>query len=170
VAFALLFPAAVRVIKEQTMKLARVNAITLAILTVATVAQAQRPDFSGTWTMDSTSGSSARDGGSALGNGPAKVTQTADALTIQRRMGDADVTLIYKLDGSESRNVMTVTGGQAVDSMSIAKWEGSRLSIVSKREMGGQVTESSELWSLEGGTLTLETTSAHGTQRRIYKK
>lgn len=152
------------------MKLARVNAITLAILAVATVAQAQRPDFSGTWTMDSTSGSSARDGGSALGNGPAKVTQTADALTIQRRMGDADVTLIYKLDGSESRNVMTVTGGQAVDSMSIAKWDGSRLSIVTKREMGGQVTESSELWSLEGGTLTLETTSPHGTQRRIYKK
>ena len=34
------------------MKLARVGVIAAAILAVATVASAQKPDFSGTWTLD----------------------------------------------------------------------------------------------------------------------
>jgi hypothetical protein len=38
--------------KEQTMKLARVGVIAAAIFAVATVAWAQKPDFSGTWTLD----------------------------------------------------------------------------------------------------------------------
>ncbi len=60
------------------MRLARVGAITAAILAVATVASAQKPDFSGTWTLDPSSAQAAGGGsGGALGNGPATVTQTA---------------------------------------------------------------------------------------------
>ena len=82
------------------MKLARVGVITAAILAVATVAFAQKPDFSGTWTLDPASapaadggsgGGGGRGGGGGLGNGPATVKQTADALTIERTMGDARV-------------------------------------------------------------------------------
>jgi hypothetical protein len=40
--------------KEQTMKLA-LGVIAAAILAVATVAWAQKPDFSGTWTLDAAS-------------------------------------------------------------------------------------------------------------------
>jgi hypothetical protein len=36
--------------------------------------------------------------------------------------------------------------------------------------MGGQVAESTEVWSVEGSTLTVETTGARGTQKRVYKK
>ena len=127
------------------MKLARVGVIAAAILAVATVAWAQKPDFSGTWTLDPASapaaggGGGRGGGGGALGNGPATVKQTADALTIERTMGDAKVTLTYKLDGTESRNMMMGRGGQPADSVSTAKWDGPKLTIVTKQEMDGQV-------------------------------
>jgi hypothetical protein len=153
------------------MKLARVGVIAAAILAVATVAWAQKPDFSGTWTLDPASAPAAGGGGGgALGNGPATVKQTADALTIQRTMGDGKVTLTYKLDGTESRNTMMGRGGQSVDSMSTVKWDGPKLTIVTKQEMGGQVTQSTQVWTVEGSTLTVETTNARGTQKRVYKK
>ena len=156
------------------MKLARVGVIAAAILAVATVAWAQKPDFSGTWTLDpanapAAGGGGRAGGGGALGNGPATVKQTADALTIERTMGDAQVTLTYKLDGTESRNMMMGRGGQPGDSMSIAKWDGPKLTIVTKQEMDGQVTESTQVWTVEGSTLTVETTNARGTQKRVYK-
>jgi hypothetical protein len=157
------------------MKLARVGVMVVAVLAVATVASAQKPDFSGTWTLDPASapaggGGGRGGGGGALGNGPATVKQTADTLTIERTMGDAKVTLTYKLDGTESRNMLMGRGGQQADSVSTAKWDGPKLTIVTKQEMGGQITESTQVWALEGSTLTVETTSARGTQKRVYKK
>jgi hypothetical protein len=155
------------------MKLARVGAIVAAVLAVATVAWAQKPDFSGTWTLDPASAPAAGGrggGGGALGNGPATVKQTADTLTIERTMGADKVTLIYKLDGTESRNMMMGRGGQQADSLSTAKWDGPKLTIITKQEMGGQMTESTQIWILEGSTLTVESTSARGTQKRVYKK
>jgi hypothetical protein len=162
------------------MKLARAGVIAAAILAVATVAWAQKPDFSGTWTLDPASapaaggggggGGGRGGGGGALGNGPAMVKQTADLLTIDRTMGDAKVTLTYKLDGTESRNMMMGPGGQPADSVSTAKWDGPKLTIVTKQEMDGQVTESTQVWTVEGNTLTVETTNARGTQKRVYKK
>jgi hypothetical protein len=157
------------------MKLARVGLIAAAILAVATVASAQKPDFSGTWTLDPASapaggGGGRGGGGGALGNGPATIKQTADALTIDRTMGDAKVTLTYKLDGSESRNMMIGRGGQPADSLSTAKWDGPKLTIVTKQESDGQITESTQVWTVEGSTLTVETTTARGTQKRVYKK
>jgi hypothetical protein len=154
------------------MKLVRVG-VMAGILAVATVASAQKPDFSGTWTLDPASapaGGGRGGGGGALGNGPATVKQTADALTIERTMGDNKVTLTYKLDGSESRNMLMGRGGQPADSMSTAKWDGARLTIVTKQEMEGQITESTQVWTIAGDVLTVETTNARGTQKRVYKK
>jgi hypothetical protein len=155
------------------MKLARVGVIAAAVLAVATVASAQKPDFSGTWTLDPASAPAAGGrggGGGPLGNGPATVKQTADALTIERTMGGDKVTLTYKLDGTESRNMLMGRGGQQADSLSTAKWDGRKLTIVTKQEMGGQITESTQVWTVEGNTLTVETTNARDTQKRIYKK
>jgi len=156
------------------MKLVPVGVIAGAILAVATVAGAQKPDFSGTWTLDPASapagGGGRGGGGGALGNGPATIKQTADALTIERTMGDAKATLTYKLDGTESRNMMMGRGGQPADSMSVAKWDGPKLTIVTKQELEGQVTESTQVWTLDGSALTVETTNARGTQKRVYKK
>jgi hypothetical protein len=153
------------------MKLARMGVIAAAIVAAATVAWAQKPDFTGTWTLDPASAPPvAGEGGGALGNGPATVKQTADALSIERTMGDAKVTLTYKLDGTESRNMMTGSGGRPTDSLSTARWDGARLTIVTKQEMDGQVTEYNQIWTVEGSTLTVQTTTARGTQKRVYKK
>jgi hypothetical protein len=154
------------------MKLGRVGMIAAAILAVATVARAQKPDFSGTWTLDPASAPAAGGGGDggALGNGPTTVKQTADALTIERTMDGGKVTLTYKLDGTDSRNVMMGPAGQQSDSLSTTKWDGPKLTIVTKQEMDGKISESTQVWTVAGSTLTVETASARGTQKRVYKK
>jgi hypothetical protein len=153
------------------MKRARVGVIAAAVLAVASVALAQKPDFSGTWTLDPAAsgmegGGGGRGGRGGLGPGPATVKQTADALTIEREMGGNKVVTTYKLDGSESKNSMFIRGGQQLESVSTAKWDGAKLVITSKSEMG----ESTQTWSLAGEALTIETSNARGTQKRVYKK
>lgn len=168
------------------MKRARVGIIAAAIFAVAAVAFAQKPDFSGTWTLDQEAsgmaappaggapggggGGGGRGGGGGLGNGPATVKQTADALTIERTMGENKVTSTYKLDGTESKNSMMGRGGAAVESTSTAKFDGAVLTIVTKQDMGNGPQESTQKWSMAGGALTIETTNARGTQKRVYKK
>jgi hypothetical protein len=109
-------------------------------------------------------------GGGALGNGPATVKQTADTLTIERTMGDNKVTVIYKLDGTESKNTMMGGGGNQMESVAVAKFDGNKLVITTKMDMGGQMVESTQTWTLAGNVLTVESTNARGTQKRVYKK
>jgi hypothetical protein len=165
------------------MKLARVGVIAAAILAVATLAWAQKPDFSGTWTLDpaaSEGGAGGAPGGGGGGGGRGggrgglgqggTVKQTADALTVERTMGENKVTSTYKLDGSESKNTMMGRGGNSVESVSTAKWDGPSLVITTKMDMGNGPQESTQKWTVSGSTLTIETTNARGTQKMVYKK
>jgi hypothetical protein len=137
-----------------------------AVLAVATLSFAQKPDFSGTWTLDeAASGGGGGGRGGGLGQG-GTVKQTADMLTVERMMGDNKVTSTYKLDGSESKNTMMGRGGQSMEAVSTVKFDGAKMTISSK--MGDN--ESTQVWSLAGNVLTIETTSARGTQKRVYKK
>jgi hypothetical protein len=155
------------------MKVVRVGIIATAVLAVATMAFAQKPDFSGTWTLDAeASGMPAGGGGGGGGRGggglgqAATVKQSADTLTIERTMGENKVTSNYKLDGTESKNTMMGRGGEAMEATSTAKWDGSKLIISTKV---GENT-STQVWSLAGNVLTIEITNARGTQKRVYKK
>jgi hypothetical protein len=154
------------------MKRARTGVIAAAIFAVASVAYAQKPDFSGTWTLDAEAsgmaagGGGGGRGGGALGNGPSTVKQTADTITIERTMGDNKVTLTYKLDGTESKNTMMGRGGQSMETVSTAKFDGGKLIITSKTEAG----ESTQTWSLAGNVLTVESTGGRGPTKRVYKK
>ena len=178
------------------MKVARVGVIAAAILAVATLAWAQKPDFSGTWTLDpEASGMPAAGGGGApgggggapgagggggrggggrggiLGMGPTTVKQSATELTIETTGQDgAKQTRTYKLDGTESKNSVMGRGGQPMESVSTAKFDGSKLTIVTKQQMGDQAFETTEAWTVSGSTLTVESTNARGTQKRVYKK
>ena len=165
------------------MKLARVGVIAAAVLAVATLAWAQKPDFSGTWTLDpaaSEGGAGGAPGGGGGGGGRGggrgglgqggTVKQTADALTVERTVGENKITATYKLDGSESKNSMMGRGGQAVESVSTAKWDGPSLVITTKMDMGNGPQESTQKWTVNGSTLTIETTNARGTQKMTYKK
>ena len=150
------------------MKVARIGIIATAVLAVASIAFAQKPDFSGTWTLDTAAtegggGGGGRGGG--LGQG-ATVKQTADTLTVERTFGENKITSAYKLDGTESKNTMMGRGGQQMEAVSTAKWDGAKLTITTK--VGEN--ENTQVWSLAGDVLTVETTSARGTQKRVYKK
>jgi hypothetical protein len=151
------------------MKLARTGVMAAAMFAVATMAWAQKPDFSGTWTLAPASAPAAGAGG-VLGNGPATVRQTAETLTVERTMGGDTATLTYKLDGSDSRNTIAGRDGQSIDSMSTVRWDGPTLTIVTRQETGGQIVQSTDVWTVDGGTLTVETTDARGTQKRLYRK
>lgn len=165
------------------MKRARIGIMAAAVFAVASLAFAQaKPDFSGTWTLDAEAsgmtappagggggGMGGGRGGGALGNG-ATIKQTADTLTIERTVGENKVVTTYKLDGTESKNTMMGRGGTPMESVSTAKFDGSRLVIASKQDMGGQTMESTSVWTVSGSTLTVESTNARGTQKRIYKK
>ena len=168
------------------MKLARVGVIAAAVLAVATLAWAQKTDFSGTWTLDAEASGAAAGGGAAPGGGGGgggrgggrggglgqggTVKQTATDLTVERQMGENKVTATYKLDGTESKNSMMGRGGAAVEAVSVAKWEGPALVIVTKTDMGNGPQESTQKWTLAGSVLTIETTNARGTQKMVYKK
>ena len=160
------------------MKLARVGVIATAVLAVATLAWAQKTDFSGTWTLDpEASGAPAGGGGGRggrggiLGMGPTVVKQSATELTVELTGQDGTKsTRTYKLDGTESKNSIMGRGGQAMEAVSTAKWDGPKLTVVTKQQFNDQAFETTEVWSLAGNVLTVESTNARGTQKRVYKK
>ena len=160
------------------MKLARTGLIAAAILAVSSVAFAQKPDFSGTWTPDAAAAPAAPAGGGGggqrgggMGGGPMTVKQTATELTIERTMGENKTTATYKLDGTESVNKMMGRGGE-METKSTAKWDGSKLVISTQRPgQDGAMMTQTQTWSLEGGNLTIESPGRDGApMKRVYKK
>jgi hypothetical protein len=141
-----------------------------AVLAVAlaVVGYAQKPDFSGTWTPDEAAaapgGAPAGGGGGGGGRGmagPITVKQTADSLTVERQGRNGAMSTGYKLDGSESE----ITMGQ-MTAKATAKWDGSKLVITTKTDMG----ENTQTWSLDGSTLTIDRTGGRGTGTMTHKK
>ena len=162
------------------MKLARTGIIAAAILSVASVAFAQKTDFSGTWTPEAPAtapaagaGGGAGGGGGrgGMGGGPMVIKQDATTLTVERTQGENKVVSVYKLDGSESENKMMGRAGEMV-SKSTAKWDGAKLVISTTRAgQDGTPMTTTQTWSLEGGNLSIESPGRDGAvQKRIYKK
>ena len=166
------------------MKLARVGIIAAAILAVSSIAFAQKPDFSGTWTPEAPAaaaapatppatppaGGGARGGGRGMA-GPMTVKQTADTLTIERTMGENKVVSTYKLDGTESVNKMMAQGGE-IETKSTAKWDGSKLVISTTRAgQDGTPMTQTQTWSLDAANLVIERPGRDGAvTKTVYKK
>jgi hypothetical protein len=155
---------------KRKLALTAVLAVALAV-----VGYAQKPDFSGVWTPEAAA--TGGGGGGRGGGGPMTVTQKGDTLSIERTMGENKVTSTYKLDGTESVNKMAGRGGgPEVEVKSTAKWDGSKLTIVSKQPaQDGTVRESTQSWSLDGGNLVIERTQTGrdgtpATTKTTYKK
>ncbi len=175
------------------MKLASTGLIAAAILAVSTATFAQKPDFSGTWTVDTSAtpapmapatppatppagtpvgAPAGRGGGGGRGMmaGPMTVTQTATTLTVERTAGENKTVTVYKLDGTESVNKQTMQGNE-VEIKSTATFDGPKLTIVTKSPApDGTVRENTAVWTMDGGNLVIESTNARGTQKRVYKK
>lgn len=136
------------------------------VVALAITGYAQKPDFSGTWTLDrEASGMTGAPGGGGgrgmMMAGPLTVKQEGNTLTVQREGRSGPMTTTYKLDGTETDVQMGRMTGKAT-----AKWDGDKLVISTKTDMG----ENTQTWSLADGVLTIENTGGRGPAKRVYKK
>jgi hypothetical protein len=151
----------------------------LSLVFAATVAQAQQPNFSGTWTLvpdpNAAGGGGRGGGGGGLGQG-GTIAQDAKTLTITRTTQAGEVKIVYNLDGSESKNMMAMRGGQ-VEQVSKAAWEGNTLVVTTNYTMGENAVTTKSVYSLDASGQLVVATTAPGrgggeptTTTRTYKK
>ena len=139
-----------------TTRLGLLTALTLSLTLGALIgAAAGKPDFTGEWILIPAK--------SDFGPMPApeKLTRKIDhkdpdlkITTITSAQGNERTNdSAYKTDGSESVNKY----GQA-EAKSVVKWEGSVLTVATKREIQGNTIEQNEKWTLseDGKTLTVD--------------
>jgi hypothetical protein len=135
-----------------------------------------KPDFSGTWTLDTAKSDPAPQGRGG-GGGAASVTikQTGAELAVTSEGRQGPQTMTYKLDGSESTNqVMGRGGAQSVKST--AKWDGSSLVIETTRDFNGMSITTKEVRRLDNGGKEMHvestTQTPNGEQKRrvVYTK
>ncbi|HWP03859.1 MAG TPA: hypothetical protein VNL96_10410 [Gemmatimonadaceae bacterium] len=140
---------------------------TLALAAVAVLATAlpaqQKPSFAGQWTLIADPNAPpgrGRGGGMFGGLGQAAtITQDEKTITITRTTQAGEIKYVYNLDGSESKNTVTM-GGNAVELVSHAKWEGDKLVITTTTQMGGNPVEIRMVLSLDAeGNLVVENTA-----------
>ena len=131
-------------------------ALTLALgvlLSAATLAQS--PNFAGKWARVSDPGAQGGFGG--LGQS-AVITQDATTLTIIRTTQMGEVTSVYKLDGSESRNTLNVQG-KSIDQISKTKWDGGTLQVDTSMNFDGNAVKVTMAMSLDAtGNLVVVST------------
>jgi hypothetical protein len=98
------------------------------------------------------------------------IKQDATAVTISRGQGSP---LVYKLDGSASKNTVT-RDGRPQDQVAKAAWEGNKLVISTEVNFQGNTAEQRRVLSLEGGNLVIEQTNpgraAGAPTKVVYKK
>ena len=155
-----------------------------AMVMWASAAAAQKPDFSGKWTVDQEKTQAANPGqpggggppggamggGRGFGAGPMTIKQDAGTLTTERETQNGVMATVYKLDGSE-----TVQTTQRGESRSKANWDGSALVIVTTRPgMDGGTMTTKATYAKEGEwlvvTTVMQTPNGEMTRKTYYKK
>jgi hypothetical protein len=153
------------------------TAVAVVFASAMMLAQAP-PNFAGKWTA--VPDPNATGGGRGMGGGlgqEATITQDGSALTITRTTPMGTFTSTYKLDGSESKNSLTIQGN-TIEQSSTAKWDGGKLNVQTKMDFGGNPVETSMVMSLDAsGNLVVDTTrpdfqggGAPITTKTTYKK
>jgi hypothetical protein len=150
---------------------------------MAGLAAQAKPSFAGKWVMDPASAPAPPAGGGGGGRGGGRggglgmeltISQDANTMTIEYMGGGqnpAPVKLVYKLDGTESKNTVAGRGGQ-MEQVAKASWTGNVLTVATTMAAG----EQKRTFTLEGGNLVVETTTpgreggAPTTAKVVYKK
>jgi hypothetical protein len=156
----------------------------VALFAVELAAQ-ERPSFAGTWTMVDVAASApagpragragpppdgARAGrmggrggrgggfGALIGLGrEATITQDGTTLTITRATQAGEIRTVYNLDGSESTNTVSGPGGNSLQMVSRARWDGAKLAITTSMTLGDNPVETTMSLSLDpSGALVVE--------------
>ena len=138
-----------------------------AVTLVAGLAAQAKPDFSGKWTLvpdpnaaaapaGPGGGGGGRGGGGGQFCGPeCTVAQDGTSLTITRTTQAGETKAVYKLDGSESKNMQAGRGGQT-EVVSKAMWDGNKVSVSTTRDLGGTAVTTKTVLSVTGGEMTVE--------------
>lgn len=138
-------------------------------LAVAGLAYAQaKPDFSGSWALDTAkSDQMGQGGGRGMGAGPMTIKQTATDFTITRTTPNGEMSMAYKLDGTEHEIQMGQMTGKAT-----AKLDGAKVVIKTVRETPNGTMESTATYSLsaDGKELTVVNASSRGERKMVYNK
>ena len=154
-----------------------VSTATVMMFTVGLLAQA-KTNFAGKWVREAPAapaagaaggggGGQGRGGGGGGFGAENTITQDASTLTVEYTQGQNPVKLVFKLDGSESKNA-----GRGGDQVSKAVWDGAKLKITTTTANGDVV----RVLSLEGGNLVIDSTTpgreggAPMTTKAVYKK
>jgi hypothetical protein len=159
----------------------RRTTLALALFSLASaplVAQA-KPDFSGTWKLNPDKSDMGQGAQNRPGGGAAMqlfITQMADKLVIEQKMGERSRMVTYLLNGQESSNA----GMRGTEVKTKSHWEGNTLITEGDNTMstpGGDMqvkTREERSLSADGKTLTVVTTmsSDRGTRNRklVYEK
>jgi hypothetical protein len=140
------------------------GAAAMVVMTAGLLAQA-KPNFAGKWTMVAQPAADAGQGGGRRGGRGGRggfgqemtIAQDASTLTINYSVGGQNPTpvkVVYKLDGSESKNTMMGRGGQ-MEQVSKAAWQGNTLVITTTTQNG----EQKRVLSMDGANLKIVTTN-----------
>jgi hypothetical protein len=110
-----------------------------------------------------------------LGPG-ATIVQDENTLTLTRTTQMGEIRSVYNLDGSDSKNTLTM-GGNSIEQISKAKWDGNKLVIVTTSSFQGTSFESTVAMELNSsGQLVVQATqpgfggAAPTTTTLTYKK
>jgi hypothetical protein len=161
---------------------AALAAFSLLLLGTSMLAQTRggtggTPGFTGTWALASAEGGAAGGGGGGRGPGVAglgpeiAITQDPGTFVLTNPSAPGRNVLSFKLDGSESRNVITGRGGQ-VEQVSKAMKQGDNIAVTTRLETPAGQIEQKRVFSLQGDTLVIETTQpgGAGTTKLVYRK
>ena len=146
------------------------SAVTVFVLLTPSFGQVskRKPNFTGTWALDAKRSVSAQ---SADNAGPMTlvIKQTDTELGIEMRQGQRAETLIYNLDGSESKQ----TGKENGAFEWRARWQGPKLVTETHRNVNGATVTIEETLSLNGAqkelTVDRTLTVQHGYTMRGAK-
>jgi len=147
--------------------------LTLGIL-LSAATLAQSPNFAGKWAIVPDPAAQVPMGG--LGQS-AVIKQDATTLTITRTTQMGELTSVYKLDGSESKNTLNFQGN-SIDQISKAKWDGGTLHVDTTMNFDGNQMNVTMAMSLDpAGNLVVVSTrpdfqggGAPVTTKTSYKK
>lgn len=137
----------------------------LVVAGTASLNAQAKPNFAGKWTMvqdpNAAPPAGGRGGRGGFGGLGQEFTATQDdkTLTITRTTQNGEIKSVYNLDGSDSKNTMSM-GGNDVEQLSKAVWDGGKLTITTTMNFNGNSRETKMSLSLDAsGNLVVESTS-----------
>ena len=133
-------------------RVAAILSVAAVVLMAAGLVAQEKPGFAGEWKL-------VADPGQGEPGIDLTITQSATAMTVEYRAGGqapAPVKLIYRLDGSVSKNMMAGrSGGAPTEQVSKAMWAANRLVVTTTTGAG----EEKRTFAMEGGDLVVETSA-----------